>query len=82
MTDETTLPTVTDTGRRWRSTVAQPADILEEEIWLSRTCRRSPGIVTRAPPSYMIGVATTLRKRHASLQPTDEHELCGSTSSA
>jgi integrase/recombinase XerD len=36
-----------------------------------RTCRRPPHTVTQAPPSCMIGVATTPRKRQASLQPAD-----------
>jgi hypothetical protein len=35
MTEETTLPTVTDAGRRL-STVARLAEIPEEEIWLSK----------------------------------------------
>jgi site-specific recombinase XerD len=36
MIDDMTLPTVTDTSRRRVSTVAQLADIPEEEIWLQK----------------------------------------------
>src|SRR5262249_34114487 len=36
MRDETTLPIVTDAGRHRVSTVAQLADIPEEEIWLQK----------------------------------------------
>jgi hypothetical protein len=36
MTDDTTLPTTLDTGRRRLSTLDQLADIPEEEIWLQK----------------------------------------------
>src|SRR5215471_11813318 len=36
MTNDMTLPTVADTGRRRVSTVVQLADIPEEEIWLQK----------------------------------------------
>jgi integrase/recombinase XerD len=36
MTDDTTLPTTIDTGRRRLSTAEQLADIPEEEIWLQK----------------------------------------------
>ena len=36
MTDDTTLPTTIDTGRRRLSTVEQLADIPEEDIWLAK----------------------------------------------
>jgi site-specific recombinase XerD len=36
MTDDTSLPTTLDTGRRQVSTLDQLADIPEEEIWLSK----------------------------------------------
>jgi hypothetical protein len=36
MTDDTTLPTTIDTGRRRLSTVERLADIPEEEIWLQK----------------------------------------------
>jgi hypothetical protein len=36
MTDDITLPTAIDTGRRRISTLEQLADIPEEEIWLQK----------------------------------------------
>ncbi len=36
MTDDTTLPTMLDTGRRQVSTLDRLADIPEEEIWLQK----------------------------------------------
>jgi hypothetical protein len=40
MTDDTTLPTTFDTGRRQVSTLERLAEIPEEEIWLAK--QKSP----------------------------------------
>jgi site-specific recombinase XerD len=55
MTDDTTLPTVIDTGRRQVSTLDRLAEIPEEEIWLQK--QKSP----RTRRAYRLDVQDFMR---------------------